>query len=227
MPSDAEDLWASWEKLGEGRIWTYEHEDARMVVRVDYDNWWPGLRVSIGQQGAATRAIGEFAPDGRLLRLTFELADESVGAAEITAAAQRQPVLGALRAWHLVGREVARKILAGEPPESIAIDGRNATEALRILRHAGGWTPEPQRWRGARREARIRSIASAYREMVAAGEKHPRALLAGTYGLTEDHVGKLLGAARRERNGQPAVLGPALPGRAGEAHAPDAAPSAD
>jgi len=231
MPADTTDIWAIREKFPDEMIKTAEEQRDKdkprkmMVVKMNCRHCWPDMLVIVEQQGGGHRTAGYFAEDGRLLRLTIEVADEDAEDSEVTSAQMREPVLGTLRAWHRVGREVARKILAGEPYESIVIDGRDATEALRIQMQADRQPLAPQRWRGARREARIRAVASSYRQLVAGGEKHPRGVLAEAFGLSEDHVGKLLVAARRERNGQPPLLGPALRGKAGES-GPPAVPDA-
>lgn len=217
MPAEADNLQEVRDRLPEVKTWTYEHDGAQMAVSLALGHCWPDVLVIVEQPESGLRTAGLFGEDDRLVRFTIEVVGED---ADITSAALRRPMLGTLRSWHRVGREVARQILAGVPAESIAFDGRDATAAMRELMYADGRAIEPKRHRGAKRETLIRSVASGYRRLVEGGDPHPRIALAETLGLSEAHIGRLLTAARRERNGQPALLGPALRGKAGEAADP-------
>jgi hypothetical protein len=174
---------------------------------------WPAIQVDILVHGTGLRTTGAFADDGRLHRLTI---DTTNGTAEITAADLRKAsLIRSLKQWEIVGRGYARQILVGVPEPEIAIDGLDATQALRSL----AWSPRQrpvQRARGGRREDLLREVADAYRQAVADGDPAPRTTLASRFGYSPAHIGRLLVAARRERDGQPPILGPAVRGKAGE-----------
>ena len=76
------------------------------------------------------------------------------------------------------------------------------------------------RLRGAAAEKLLQQVADAYREAVAAGDPSPRKTLASRFNYTNVHIGRLLGQARRSRDGRPPLLGPARPGKAGETAPP-------
>jgi hypothetical protein len=194
--------------------WTYRHDDAEIAVTLGLGHCWPDVLVIVEQRGTGLRVAGQFGDDGHLRQFTVETTSDE---ADITTAVLRRPTLAALRAWHKVSRERIRQILDGVPEESIVFDGCDAAAAMRVLAYAAGQTAAPRRHRGTRLDDLIREVAGAYRDCVAAGDKHPRVTLAEAFGLGHAHVGRLLTAARRERNGQSPHLGPARRGVAGEA----------
>jgi len=219
---------APWERLPPDLRWVYTHEGSTMAITVGYGPSWPEILVIVQQRGTGLRIAGQFGEDGRIRQFMIETTDgeptrddDVTGHPDITAAVLRRPVLGTLREWHAVGREAARQLLSGVPQEKIIVNGVSADEAMRILMAASGRTTASQRARGARREALIRAVAKAYRVAVGAGDRAPRVTLAEEFGLSHAHIGKLLTAARCERKGAPAVLGPAIKGRAGEAASAD------
>jgi hypothetical protein len=212
MASTGDDLYAIRDRL-DLKTWTYSHNGRATDVTVSY-HCWPEVTVIIHSRGSGFRAAGVFAPNGRLRSVAFDAIHDQ---AEITTAVLRQlPAVRVLKSWEVVGREVARQILAGVPEDEIVIDGIGPTEALRMLVSAADRTPATRR-RGAQREDLIRQVAEAYREAVDSGDPKPRATLAARFGYSGAHVGRLLVDARRTRDGQQALLGPALRGRAGEA----------
>lgn len=210
--TDAGDIWKIRTEL-ESMSWYYSHDGAVMDVIIWYVECWPGLQIQVAQRGSGLFTEGQFAADGRLTRFSVEASGDQ---AEIDWGVLRRPALRTLRALEPVGREVARQFLAGVPKHEIVINGLDATEAMRMLMQSAGRSAAPQRKLGRDREDLIRAVAGAYRVAVEAGDEHPRQTLAAAYHYTPAHIGRLLVAARRERNGQPPVLGAALRGKAGE-----------
>ena len=213
MATDAASIQEIRDRLPPMKSWTYTHDGAAMAITVAYGHCWPDILVIVGQSGTGLRATGLFGEDGRCRQFTVETSTDE---ADITSAVLRRPVLGTLRGWHEVGREVGRQLLAGVPEENIVIDGHDATAAMRILMYDASRARVPQRHRGARREDLIREVARAYKVAVEVGDPAPRKTLADAFGLSRAHIGRLLVAARRERDGRPPLLGPARRGRAGE-----------
>jgi len=122
-----------------------------------------------------------------------------------------------LKEWEIVGRTIGQQILAGTPPEKAVFDARSPTEALRILSHSTSSQRKPRKIRrGGEQDELLRQIANAYRAELDAGNARPRLKLAAEFGYTVQHIGWLLSQARKPRNGQPPLLGPARPGKAGE-----------
>lgn len=73
------------------------------------------------------------------------------------------------------------------------------------------------RRRGADQEALVTRVVERYRELVSAGHRNPRQVIAAEENYTPEHIGRLLVRARRE-----GLLAPAKPGRAGELAETDA-----
>jgi hypothetical protein len=225
MTIDAARLWQIRDQLPPAKSWQYTHDGQATDVTVALGATWPAIRVEILVHGTGLRTIGDFAGDGRLHRLTIETTTETTtettsDAIEISVADLRKAsLLGSLKQWEVVGRRYAHQILDGVPEREISVDGLSATQALRAL----AWSPRQRpvkRARGSRREDLLRQVADAYREAIDDGDPAPRTTLATRFGYSPAHIGRLLVAARRERNGQPPLLGPAHPGRAGETATP-------
>jgi len=225
MSIDPAQLWQIRGQLPPAKSWRYTHDGQATDVTVALGSTWPAVQVQIQVRGTGLRTIGDFAGDGRLHRLTIETteaAETANEAIEITTTELRKPsLLRSLKQWEVVGRGYARQILAGVPEHEIKIDGLTATQALRAL----AWSPRQRpvkRARGGRREELLRHVVAEYRQLVADGDPAPRTTLASKFGYSPAHVGRLLVAARRERDGQPPLLGPALRSKAGEAtHDPE------
>jgi hypothetical protein len=196
--------------------WTGSIRGTGRAVAVDIllGGYWPeiAVRLRIGPSGPI-QVSGVFNSAGRLHLVQFEGVDDH----EITTADLRWGgILHALKEWEIVGRQVATQILNGVPLDKAVFDAQTPAEALRILDQAGRrQRPRKIRRRGEREEL-IRQVAAAYREEVAAGNSRPRVALAERFGYTPQHIGALLVEARKPRNGQPPLLGPAQPGKAGE-----------
>jgi hypothetical protein len=204
------------DRLPVARYWEYEHDGQITDVTAGLGAAWPDVLVRIAPRGRGIQVEGEFTRDGRLRRLEFT----ATGDGEVVSADLRRPsIVRALKAWEVAAREAARQILAGVPPRETVIDARTPAEALRALMSGAGREPGTRR-RGADAEELLRQVAAAYRETVAAGDPRPRETLAARFGYTNAHIGRLLTRARRPRNGQPPLLGPARPGKAGETSQP-------
>jgi|HubBroStandDraft_3_1064219.scaffolds.fasta_scaffold53056_2 hypothetical protein len=207
------DVWQEREQLPVQLAWDYEHAGGIMTVALAFGHCWPSLVVSLHQHGSGLRTHGEFDEDGRLTRIQTE----AFGDVVISAAVLRRPMIAALREWEAVGRQIARQILAGVPEREVTFEGLSATRALRILLGPSSGPRPPQRKRGQLREHLIAEVARAYRAAVAAGDPAPIPGIAAAFAYSQPHIRRLVGDARRPRNGRPPLLGPALRGKAGEA----------
>ncbi len=70
------------------------------------------------------------------------------------------------------------------------------------------------RARGEAKKLLLERVAEEYRLALASGHKQPRKIVAARLGYSVEHIGRLLVEARRT---VPPLLGPASPGKAGEA----------
>jgi len=213
MPPDL-DIYEVRDRLPVNRVFTYEHNGRRDKVQLPLGSYWPEGHVRIQPNGSDVEVRGTFSATGRLREVEFVAL---VDRAEVTTAHLRMPaIIKALTAWHAVGQAIASQVLKGTPVERTVIDATTPTEALRMLSFATAKPRAHARLRGAAREDLLRQVAAAYKEAVERGDPKPRVTLALQFGYSAAHIGRLLVEARRPRNGQPPLLGPAAPGRAGE-----------
>ncbi len=207
------------ERLVEGAggpevAWTYRHGSHTDVVRVGLVPFWPELRVWYRPDRSDVVFLGTFSRNGRLRHVEIETVGDSV---EISADDLRRPsVMRALREWAVVGRHVAEQLLRGVPLDQTVVDAKSPTEALRMVDQAAARRRPHKVRRGSQHEELIRQVAEAYKEEIAAGNTRPRKALAKRFDYTPEHIGALLVKARKPRNGQPPLLGPTRPGKAGE-----------
>lgn len=213
MPPDR-DIYEVRDLLPVNRVFTYEHGGRRDKVQLPLGTYWPEGHVRIQPHDSEIEVRGTFSPTGRLREVEFvTLADR----AEVTTADLRMPaIIKALSAWHAVGQAIASQILNGVPVERTIIDATTPTEALRMLSFAAAKPRGQARRRGLAHEDLLRQVAAAYKEAVERGDPKPRVTLALQFGYSAAHIGRLLVEARRSRNDQPPLLGPAAPGKAGE-----------
>jgi hypothetical protein len=204
------------DQLPVARYWEYEHDGQIADVTLGLGACWPEVLVRISPRGSGIQIEGEFTAAGHLRRLEFTAAE---GGEVVQSDLRRASVVRALKSWEVVAREVARQILAGVPVRETVFDARTPTEALRVLMYAAGRQPGSRR-RGGEAEELLRQVAAAYRAALVAGDPSPRETLAARFGYTNAHIGRLLTQARRARGGQPPLLGPARPGKAGEVTPP-------
>ena len=206
--ADAGAMYVGWEWLrGTSRA---------MVVEVALVPWWPEIEVAIRSYDGPVRVHGVFSPTGRLRNVEFETLKDGY---EITTADLRWTgILHGLKEWEIVSRRVAVQVLDGIPLDQAVFDAKTPAEALRILDQAASrQRPRPRKIRRkGEREELIRKVVAAYKDEVAAGNSRPRVALAERFGYSTQHIGALLVQARKPRNGQPPLLGPAHPGKAGE-----------
>jgi hypothetical protein len=214
----ADDIWQIRDKLPPALTWEYAHNGQVSDITVGLAHAWPAIRVVIQVRGASIQHTGEFDDHGRLTSLTINAA---VGA-EVTPADLRQAaVIRSLKRWEVMAREAGRQILDGIPAKDVVLNAADAAEALRSLAYSTSARRPRKRARGPHREELLRQVAAAYQDAITAGDPAPRQTIAAQFGVSPGHVGRLLVAARRPRDGQPPLLGPAISGKAGEAPAPD------
>jgi len=194
--------------------WTYRHGSHVDLVRVALLPFWPELRVWYRPDRGPIIYLGTFSPTGRLRQMEIETAGDD---AEISAADLRRPgVIRVLREWAVAGRRVAEQLTRGVPLDKTVIDAKSPTEALRMVDQAEARRRPAKVRRGSEHEDLIRQVAEAYKEEIAAGNSRPRIALARRFNYTPEHIGALLVKARKPRNGEPPLLGPTRPGKAGE-----------
>jgi hypothetical protein len=199
------------------KAWTWMHDGRAALVRAAYAKW-PDISVLISLQGSTVTVAGIFGPAGNLRLLQHEATGP--GGTVHARALRRLPAISALAAWEAVAREIARQILVDEvPADKIVIDGLAATEALDRLTVAARPRAREHRSRGEERRRLIERVAQTYREAVELGDPRPRTTIGRQLGYSSGHVGRLLMAARRPQGDDPPLLGPALPGKAGETRA--------
>lgn len=198
------------------RSWYHDHDGRTDLVRVVL-GLWPEVHVRIQPHRSDVEFRGVFSSTGRLREL--ELA-AVVDSAEVTTAdLRRAAIVRALKEWEIVGRTITQQVLAGTPPEKAVFDARSPTEALRMLSQPSPSSSQDKSKkirRGREQEELLRQVTAAYRAEIKAGNPKPRLKLAADFDYTVQHIGWLLSQARKPRNGQPPLLGPARPGRAGE-----------
>lgn len=194
---------------------TYTFEDQTTDVVMQYTPGWPDtLTVRIHPRGGDIELEGVVGADGRVRSIVIKATDLD---REVTASALRGPALiSVFKEWNAMGRDIGEQMIAGRAQRETVVDAKPATDALRALFSNVPSRPEKTRKRGADAEALIRDVADAYREAVANGDPKPRVTLAGRFGYSPEHIGRLLTQARKPRNGKPPLLGPAAPGKAGE-----------
>lgn len=225
------DIWAARDKLPVERSWYHDHDGRTDLVRVALGAVWPQIHVRIRPHRSDIEYQGAFSATGRLYALGLEAVVDS---AEVTTAdLRRSAIVRALKEWEIVGRRIAEQYLAGTPPEKVVFDTRSPTEALRMLSQPatgrGSRSTSRKIRRGGDHDELLRQIAAAYKAELRAGNPRPRLKLAADFGYTVPHIGWLLSQARKPLRGQPPLLGPARPGKAGEEPAessPDAQPIA-
>lgn len=194
--------------------WTYQHGTHVDLIRVALVPFWPELRVWYRPDRGPLIYLGTFSSTGRLRQMEVEALDDSV---EISAADLRRPgIVRVLREWAVAGRHAAEQLIRGVPLDKTVIDAKSPTEALRMVDQAESRKRPAKVRRGSEHEELIRQVAAAYKEEIAAGNSRPRVALARRFGYTPEHIGALLVMARKPRNGQPPMLGPTRPGKAGE-----------
>ena len=194
--------------------WTYQHGTHVDLIRVGLVPFWPELRVWYRPDHSPVIYIGTFSSTGRLRQMEVEAGEDS---AEISAADFRRPgVIRVLREWAVAGRHAAEQLIRGVPLDKTVIDAKSPTEALRMVDQAESRKRPAKVRRGSEHEELIRQVAAAYKEEIAAGNSRPRIALARRFNYTPEHIGALLVKARKPRNGQPPLLGPTRPGKAGE-----------
>jgi hypothetical protein len=197
--------------------WTYQRGAHVDLVRVGLVPFWPELRVWYRPDNSPFIYLGTFSSTGRLRQMEIETVGD---ADEISAPDLRRPgVVRALREWAAAGRHTAEQLIRGVPLDKTVIDAKSPAEALRMVDQADARRRPARVRRGGEHEALIRQVAAAYKEEVAAGNSRPRIALARRFGYTPEHIGALLVKARKPRDGQPPLLGPTRPGKAGEAAA--------
>lgn len=190
----------------------YDHDGQTTDVMLLLGQHWPEVQIKLVPRGQGIAMSGTFRADGTLRLVELEADDD----AEITVAQMRPSALvGALKEWNAVSREMAEQILEDRPAEEVSFYPKAATDALRLLTYQAP-RKRAVRKRGADAELLIREVVDAYREALAAGDPSPRKTLADRFGYSNEHIGRLLTQARRPRNGRPPLLGPAHTGRAGE-----------
>jgi hypothetical protein len=213
------DIYEQHERLVDGAggpevAWTYRHGSHVDVVRVGLVPFWPELRVLYQPDRSAVRYVGTFSSTGRLRQMEIETVGDSV---EISAADLHRPgVMRVLREWAAAGRHVAEQLVRGLTLDKTVIDAKSPTEALRMVDQAEARKRPAKVRRGSEHEELIRQVAAAYKQEIAAGNSRPRIALARRFNYTPEHIGALLVQARKPRNGQPPLLGPTRPGKAGE-----------
>jgi hypothetical protein len=208
------DIYEVRDKLPVAKYFTYEHDGQLDDVTIGLGSHWPEVHVRIHPNRGDIEVWGTFSANGRLRKVEFVARTDR---AEVTAADLRMPAAArALKEWEIVGREITRQVLDGVLEKDAVIDGGAPTEALRMLSHPSARRQPQTVRRGAAREELLRQVAAAYREALASGNPKPRETLAARFGYSNEHIGRLLSQARRPRNGQPPLLGPARPGKAGE-----------
>lgn len=194
--------------------WTYQHGTHVDLIRVALVPFWPELRVWYRPDRGPVVYLGTFSSTGRLRQMEVEVLDDSV---EISAADLRRPgVVRVLREWSVAGRHAAEQLIKGVPLDQTVIDAKSPTEALRMVDQAESRKRPGKVRRGSEHEELIRQVAEAYKAEIGAGNSRPRIALARRFGYTPEHIGALLVMARKPRNGQPPLLGPTRPGKAGE-----------
>lgn len=148
----------------------------------------------------------------------------------VIAVVHGRPVCTSLTAERLPdGAPVTRRGLNSLPVDKLV--RMAAAQSAATISRGDGWTsydlvtPEqsasvlagltPRRGRrgdpGAREEL-VRKVVIAYRDLLAAKVKQPKPAIAKSLGISVSYVSALLADARRQ-----GLLGPAIPGRAGEA----------
>jgi hypothetical protein len=194
--------------------WTYQHGTHVDLIRVALVPFWPELRVWYRPDRGPLVYLGTFSSTGRLRQIEVEAVDDG---AEISAADLRRPgVVRVLREWAVAGRHAAEQLIRGVPLDQTVIEAKSPTEALRMVDQAESRKRPAKVRRGSEHEELIRQVAAAYKEEIAAGNSRPRVALARRFNYTPEHIGALLVKARKSRNGQPPLLGPTRPGKAGE-----------
>jgi hypothetical protein len=200
------------------KAWDWTHDGRGALVRVAF-NEWPEINVLIRPKDATVTIGGVFGPAGNLRLLQYEAKDPA--AAITTPNLRRLPTISTLAAWEKVGREIARQILVeGIAEDQIVIDGRGAAAALDRLTSAVPPRPREHRSRGKERHELIERVATLYRAAVASGDPRPRTSIGRQLGYSTAHIGRLLMDARRPQGDGPPLLGPAVPGKAGETPEP-------
>jgi hypothetical protein len=212
------DIWAVRDQLPVEQSWYHDHDGRTDLVRVALSAAWPEIHVRIQPHRSDIDFRGVFSSTGRLREVELVALVDRV---EVTTADLRRAALvRALKEWEIVGRTVAQQILAGTPPEKAVFDARSPTEALRALSQSSSSSSSQHKprkiRRGGEQEELLRQVAAAYRAEIKAGNPKPRLKLAADFDYTVEHIGWLLSQARKPRNGQPPLLGPARPGKAGE-----------
>jgi hypothetical protein len=194
--------------------WTYQHGAHVDLVRVGLVPFWPELRVWYRPDHSPVIYLGTFSSTGRLRQMEIETVGDSdeIGAADL----RRPGVTRVLREWAAAGRHVAEQLIKGVPLDKTVVDAKSPTEALRMVDQAEARRRPTKVRRGSEHEELIRQVAAAYKEEIAAGNSRPRVALARRFGYTPEHIGALLVKARKPRDGQPPLLGPTRPGKAGE-----------
>jgi hypothetical protein len=118
--------------------------------------------------------------------------------------------LNSLPVDRIVREVVAQSVLKTESsPGTIRYQPAEASNAGPVLARLA-----PRRGRRSDPEARqelIGKVVAAYRELVASGIGQPKPAIARELSISQSYVAALLTAARRQ-----GLLGPAIPGRAGE-----------
>jgi hypothetical protein len=194
--------------------WTYRHGTHVDLVRVGLVPFWPELRVWYRPDHSPVIYLGTFSSTGRLRQMEIETVGDSD---EVSAADLRRPgVIRVLREWAVAGRRAAEQLIKGVPLDKTVIDAKSPTEALRMVDQAEARRRPAKVRRGSEHEDLIRQVAAAYKEEIAAGNSRPRIALAKRFNYTPEHIGALLVKARKPRNGEPPLLGPTRPGKAGE-----------
>lgn len=194
--------------------WTYRHGDHADLIRVALVPFWPELRVWYRPDHSVVVYLGTFSSTGRLRQMEIETVGDG---SEISVADLRRPgMVRVLREWAVIGRRVAEQLIRGVALEKTVIDAKSPTEALRMVDQAEARRRPAKVRRGSEHEDMIRQVVAAYKEEIAAGNSRPRIALARRFGYTPEHIGAMLVKARKSRNGEPPLLGPARPGKAGE-----------